>query len=124
MGVASDEHVAVHLTLEVAKGVAVTPGDDLVAVAETDLEALDGDDLLLGVGRVFVVLALHDVDFRSNALEKVVCLLGAEITCAEDVVDLPGHKKGLELVGDLVGTCGNVKIADNKNENHFLSLCL
>lgn len=119
MSVAGDEHVAVHLTLEVAKGVAVAPGDDLVAVAEADSEALDGDNLLLGVGHVLVEFALHDVDLGSNALEEVEGLLGAEVTCAEDVVDLPGDKKGLELVGDLVGTGGDVKIADDKDKNHF-----
>ena len=120
MSVAGDEHVAVHLTLEVAEGVAVAPRDDLVPVAEADSEALDVDDLLLGVRRVLVEFALHDVDLGSNALEEVEGLLGAEVARAEDVVDLPGDKKGLELVGNLVGTCGDVKIADDKDKNHFL----
>lgn len=116
---ASDEHIAVHLALEVAQGVAVAPRDDLVPVAEADLEALDGDDFLLGVGGVFVELASHDVDLGGDALEKVVCFFGAEVACAEDVVDLPGDKKGLELVGDLVGAGWDVQVTNDENENHL-----
>lgn len=52
MCVSRDEDVHVQLPLEKRQAGHVAPGDDLVAVDETDLELAHGDHLLLGVVQV------------------------------------------------------------------------
>jgi len=119
--VACDQDVAVELPLEHAESVVITPWHHVVAVAETNAELLNLDDLRLGprlTGLALIELTANDMNVSSNATKIIVHLLCAEIASAENSVDLAGNKKSLELGRDLMGAGGHVHITNHKNQNH------
>lgn len=51
-----------------------------------------------------------DVDVPGQRLQVVVALLGAEVSRAEDVLDLSWNQQLLELCGQRVAAVGNVQV--------------
>lgn len=44
-----------------------------------------------------IEVSSDDVDVSCKGLQVVVALLGAEVSCAQNVLDLPRHQQLLEL---------------------------
>ena len=95
------------------QGLLVTPGDDLVSVTHTDAELTNCDHLLLGVVETLVELPPHHVDVTGQGLQVVQGLLGAEVACAQDVLDTPRHQELLELGGQSEGPVRYVEVTKN-----------
>lgn len=50
------------------------------------------------------------MDVSGKSLQVVIALLGAEVACAEDVLDLPRHQQLLELGWQGVAPVGDVQV--------------
>ena len=61
MGVPTDEYITVKLSLHGSECLKVTPGENLMAVDDADLEVSDLDNFRLWKSRCFIKVAFHDV---------------------------------------------------------------
>lgn len=65
-------------------------------------------------GTNLVKVSSDNVDVPGQRLEIVVGLLGAEVTGAEDVLDLPWDQQLLELGWQSVASMGDVKVSKHQ----------
>lgn len=91
MCVPRDKDVNVELSLEECQAGHVTPGDHLMSVDESNLKLAHCDHLLLWIVQVLIKVSSDDVHIPSEGFQVVIALLGAEVPCAENVLDLPRH---------------------------------
>lgn len=104
------EDVDVQLSLEQRQTGHVTPRDHLVAMDETDLKLAHCHHLLLRVVQVLIKVSSDYVNVSSKGLQVVIALLGAKVSCTEDVLYLPRDQQLLELGWQSVAPMGDVQV--------------
>lgn len=119
-GVARDQDVAVQLPVDEGEALRVSPRHHLVAVADSDPELPDGHHLLLGVARVLLEVAPHEMHVAGEGAQVVHRLLGAQVARAQDVLDPAGHEELLELGGEGGGAVGDVQVPEHQHQHPLL----
>lgn len=62
-------------------------------------------------GHYLIEVPSHNMNVPSQSLEVVVSVLSAEVSCAEDVLDLPWNQQFFELGREAVAPMRDVKIS-------------
>jgi len=107
MCVSCDQNITVELPLKCGEGIAVTPWNNIVAVAKTNAELLHLNNLRLGPrlrSLRLIKFTANNVNIRGNATKIIIHLLCAKIARAENSVNLARNKKSLEFCRDLMST--------------------
>jgi len=98
VGVARDEDVNAELPLERGQRLGIAPRNDLVAMAQANLELAYRHYLLLRISvRNLVKVTADNVDVTCKSFQVVKGLFGAEVASAQYVVDPAWHQQFLKL---------------------------
>ena len=73
-------------------------------------KALDSFTFVRKTDTDLIEVPPHYVDVSGERLQVVIALLGAEVPCAEDVLDLPRDQQLLELGWQGVAPVGDVQV--------------
>lgn len=65
----------------------------------------------LSRGHYLIEVPSDNMNVPSQSLEVVVSVLGAEVSCAEDVLDLPWNQQFFEFGWEAVAAMWDVKIS-------------
>ena len=120
VSVPADHDVDIELALPDSEGVLITPGNDLVAVDDAEFEVGGGSDCKVGKVVDLVEVALGADDGGGKGAEVGEHFGGGDIARQEDGVDAAGEEHLLEDFGDFSGTVGDVEVANDEYENHFV----
>ena len=66
-----------------------------------------------------VIVSSDNMDVWRDGPEVLVRLAVTEIACAQDLLNLAGHQKFLELCGKIVDPVRDVQVADDEDEDHL-----
>ena len=65
-----------------------------------------------------IIVSLHNVHIWRDRAQVLVCFPVADISGAEDLLDLARNKKLLELQREIMDSVGNVQVANDEHEDH------
>ena len=68
-------------------------------------------NVIIKRGRYLIEVPSDNMNIPSQSLEVVISVLGAEVSCAEDVLDLSWHQQFFEFGWEAVASMWNVKIS-------------
>lgn len=67
-------------------------------------------------GHYLIKVPSDNMNIPSQGLEVVIGVLGAEVPCAQDVLDLARHQQLLELGREAVAAMGDVEISQHQHQ--------
>lgn len=82
-----------------------------MAMNQPNFELSNSYNFLFRIIQVLIKVPSDNMNIPRQSLEVVVSVLGAEVSCAEDVLDLPWNQQFFEFGWEAVASMWNVKIS-------------
>lgn len=116
VAVAGDQDVDVQLALDQRQSQWISPWNDLMSVTQSDPELTHGHHFLFRVRDVVVKVSSDDMDVTGQCFQVIKCLLRAEISRAQDMLDPTRNQQFLELGRQTVASVRNVNVSNHKDK--------
>lgn len=131
VSVARDQDVAVELPLHGAERLGVTPRNELVAMAQSELKRADFDHLALrqAVGHIgeecaVIEVSTNDMHIRGKRAQVVIGGFVDDVACTQDVLNFPRLQQSLEFLGQVCLAVRDVQIPNDEDEHlHRVESC-